>query len=141
AAMATARGCAMLLLLTAVVTLVGSAVGNKDREHLVGAPEEILDPEKDEGLQEALRFAVAEYNEGNNDRFTSKVVRIISARRQVVSGLNYTVKVEIAPTTCLKPPSNFQSCPVQPRSKRTICNFTVYVVPWEDQMRLTEHRC
>ncbi|NWH79612.1 CYT protein, partial [Piaya cayana] len=108
--MAAALGRAMLLLVLLAAVLAGS-------EHLLGAPEEIRDPENDEGLQQALNFAVMEYNRGNNDRFSSKVVRIISARRQIVSGLNYMVEVEIARTTCLNPPSDLQNCPVQPKSE------------------------
>ncbi|XP_069707009.1 cystatin-like [Phaenicophaeus curvirostris] len=132
--MAAAGGRAALLLVLLAAVLAGS-------EHLVGAPEEIRDPENNKGLRQALSFAMVEYNNGNNDRFASKVVRIISARSQVVSGLNYIVEVEIAKTTCLKPPSDLQSCPVQPKSERTICDFTVYVVPWENHMELMKHRC
>ncbi|NXX92016.1 CYT protein, partial [Centropus bengalensis] len=105
-ALAAMAGSALLLL--AALLLAGPALGGE--EPLVGAPEDIRDPEKDQGLQEALRFAVAEYNGANNDRFSSKVVRIISARRQIVSGVNYIMEVEFARTTCLKPPSDLQSC-------------------------------
>ncbi|NWH62553.1 CYT protein, partial [Geococcyx californianus] len=149
AEMAGARGAAlaavMLLVMLGSPALGTPELSSEEEGPIVGAPEEITDPEKDGGLQRALRFAVAEYNRESNDRFSSRVVRIISARKQVVSGLNYMMEVEIARTTCTNPPSNLQSCPIQPRSqvgsKRTICNFTVYVIPWENKMELTEHRC
>lgn len=71
------------MLLAAALLLVGAVVGAQDRPRLVGAPVTIDDANNDEGLQRALEFAMAEYNRASNDMYSSRVVRIISAKRQV----------------------------------------------------------
>lgn len=79
--MAGARVCVMLL--AAALIFAGAVLGGEDRPRLVGAPVDVADADNDEGLQRALQFAVAEYNRASNDMYSSRVVRIISAKRQV----------------------------------------------------------
>ncbi|XP_046794540.1 cystatin isoform X1 [Gallus gallus] len=81
-AMAGARGC--VVLLAAALMLVGAVLGSEDRSRLLGAPVPV--DENDEGLQRALQFAMAEYNRASNDKYSSRVVRVISAKRQVGAG-------------------------------------------------------
>ncbi|XP_009987031.1 PREDICTED: cystatin-like [Tauraco erythrolophus] len=140
--MADGRVC--LALLVAALALAGAVLGSADRPRLVGAPETISNLDNDEGLQRALQFAMAEYNKASNDMYSSRVVRIISAKRQVVAGIKYIMKVEIARTTCQKPATDLQSCafPDAPQmAKHAICNFVVYSVPWLNKIELLEHRC
>ncbi|NXE07504.1 CYT protein, partial [Lophotis ruficrista] len=141
-AMAGARECVMLV--AAALLLAGAVVGAERRPTLVGGPTEIDNPENDEGLQRALQFAMAEYNKASNDMYYSRVVRIISAQRQIVSGLIYTMKVEIGRTTCTKPATDLQSCgfhDAPQMAKHTICVFKVYTIPWLNKISLLEHKC
>ncbi|NXN91818.1 CYT protein, partial [Rhinopomastus cyanomelas] len=141
AAMAADR--LLVTLLVAALLLVEAALGVRDRP-LVGAPVTIDDAGNSEGLQRALRFAMAQYNKASNDMYFSRVVRVISAKRQIVAGINYIMEVEIGRTTCQKPATNLQNCPLSDApqmSERTVCKFTVYSVPWENKMELVENRC
>ncbi|NXG45437.1 CYT protein, partial [Psilopogon haemacephalus] len=145
-AMAGARlGLTLLALALALASAAAAAVqGSEHQLGLVGAPVTIEDGDNDEGLQQALEFAMEEYNKASNDLYSSRVVRIISAKKQVVAGINYIMEVEIARTTCEKPAADPQNCalPDSPQlAKRTICKFVVYTVPWLDKNELTERKC
>ncbi|NXH74038.1 CYT protein, partial [Hydrobates tethys] len=142
AAMAGARGC--LSLLAVALLFAGAVLGGEDRPLLVGGPVDIDSPSNDEGLQRALQFAMEEYNKASNDVYSSRVVRIISAKRQIVSGVKYIMKVEIGRTTCPKPATDLQSCAFHDApqmAKHTICNFVVYTVPWLNQIKLLDNSC
>ncbi|NXP12569.1 CYT protein, partial [Thinocorus orbignyianus] len=142
AAMAGVGG--FLTLLAAALLLAGAVLGAVDRPRLLGAPMDVEDADNDEGLQRALHFAMVEYNRASNDMYSSRVVRVISAKRQIVSGVKYIMKVEIARTDCPKPATNLQSCSFHddPQlSKHTICNFVVYTVPWLNEIKLLKSSC
>ncbi|NWX01504.1 CYT protein, partial [Caloenas nicobarica] len=142
AAMAVVRG--SLALLAAALLLAGAVLGAENRPRLLGAPVDIENADNDEGLQRALRFAMAEYNKASNDMYSSRVVRIISAKRQIVSGIKYIMKVEIGRTTCPKPATDLQSCAFHDSpqmAKHTICDFVVYTVPWLNQIKLLHSSC
>ncbi|NXI45258.1 CYT protein, partial [Galbula dea] len=142
AAMAGGRHC-MALLVVALV-FAGAVLGSETRPRLLGAPENIDNADNDEGLQQALRFAMQEYNKASNDMYSSKVVRIISAQKQLVAGIKYTMKVEIARTTCPKPTADLQSCAFSDAphmAKHTICNFVVYTIPWQNRSQLLQSTC
>ncbi|KAG7334400.1 hypothetical protein KOW79_002807 [Hemibagrus wyckioides] len=67
---------------------------------LVGSPvdADINSPE----VQDALRFAVAQYNVASKSIYTSRVVKVISVQTQVVPGMKCIFNVEMAETTCKK---------------------------------------
>ncbi|NXN24288.1 CYT protein, partial [Nycticryphes semicollaris] len=141
-AMAGASGC--LTLLAAALLLAGAVLGGADRPRLLGAPVDVDNADNDEGLQRALQFAMVEYNRASNDMYSSRVVRVISAKRQLVSGIKYIMKVEIARTTCHKSATDLQSCSFHEdpqMAKHTICDFVVYTVPWLNQIKLLESNC
>ncbi|NXA74340.1 CYT protein, partial [Thryothorus ludovicianus] len=133
-----------VLLAAALLFLAGAVRSAEIRPRMVGAPESIDDPENDEGLERALQFAMTAYNRASNDMYSSRVVRIISAKRQIVAGVKYIMEVEIARTTCTKPATNIQHCAFheEPQmAKHTICNFVVLNVPWRNQVELLESKC
>ncbi|NXW01098.1 CYT protein, partial [Fregetta grallaria] len=133
-----------LALLAAALLFAGAVLAGEDRPRLVGGPVDIGNPSNDEGLQRALHFAMEEYNKASNDVYSSRVVRVISAKRQIVSGIKYIMKVEIGRTTCPKPATDLQSCAFHDApqmAKHTICNFVVYTVPWLNQIKLLESSC
>ncbi|XP_069706226.1 cystatin-C [Phaenicophaeus curvirostris] len=134
----------LVLLLLAGGAMGGEADGERRPPRLLGAPIEIGSPENDEGLQRALRFAVAEYNKASNDMYSSRAVRVLSAQRQIVSGVKYIMKVEIGRTTCPKPATDLQSCAFHDAphmAKHSVCEFTVYTVPWLNQIKLLKNTC
>ncbi|KAM3676052.1 cystatin-like [Ammospiza nelsoni] len=144
AAMAADRVSVAVLLAAALLFFAGVVRGAGLRPRLVGAPQPIEDPENDEGLERALQFAMTAYNRASNDMYTSRVVRIISAQRQVVAGVKYIMEVEIARTTCTKPATDIQHCAFheEPQmAKHAICNFVVLNVPWRNQVELLESKC
>ncbi|KAK3553955.1 hypothetical protein QTP70_017450, partial [Hemibagrus guttatus] len=87
----------MFVKVVASLLAVFMAVESVD---LVGAPmdADINSPE----VQDALRFAVAQYNAESKSIYTSQVVKVISVQTQVVAGVNYIFNIEMAETTCKK---------------------------------------
>ncbi|NXB38197.1 CYT protein, partial [Eulacestoma nigropectus] len=143
-AMASQGVSAVVLLAAALLCFAGAVRGSVLRPGLVGAPETVYDPENDEGLERALQFAMTAYNRASNDMYSSRVVRIISAKKQIVAGVKYIMDVEIARTTCTKPATNIQHCALheEPQMARhTVCKFVVLSVPWRNQMELLESKC
>ncbi|XP_075563610.1 cystatin-C [Pelecanus crispus] len=143
AAMAGGKG--FLALLVAALMFAGAVMGGEGRPpSLVGGMVDIENADNDGGLQRALQFAMAEYNKASNDMYSSRVVEIISAKRQIVSGVKYVMKVEIGRTTCPKPATNLQSCAFHDApqmAKHAICDFVVYTVPWLNQIKLLQSKC
>ncbi|XP_074720132.1 cystatin-C [Strix uralensis] len=140
--MAGVRLC--LALLAAALVFTGAVLGGEHGPRLLGAPVDIANTGNDEGLQRALHFAIAEYNKASNDMYSSRVVRIISAKRQVVSGVKYIMEVEIGRTTCPKPAADLQSCAFHDApqmAKHTVCKFVVYNIPWLNQIKLLTSEC
>ncbi|NXD15706.1 CYT protein, partial [Nothocercus nigrocapillus] len=142
AAMAAARA-GVMVAAALLLLLAGVALGREERPPvLAGAPMSVAT--NDEGLQRALHFAMAQYNRASNDKYSSRVVRVISAKRQVVAGIKYIIEAEIGRTNCPKSVSDIQSCAFHEApemAKRVTCNFVVYSVPWLNQTRLLKNTC
>ncbi|NXF35914.1 CYT protein, partial [Nyctibius bracteatus] len=141
---AMAGGAVFLTLLAAALVFAGAALGAVTRPRLLGAPVDVDNVENDEGLQRALQFAMTEYNKASNDMYSSRVVRVISAQRQLVSGIKYTMKVEVGRTTCPKPAADLQSCAFHDApqmAKHAICDFVVYTIPWLNKIELLRSSC
>ncbi|XP_030800864.1 cystatin-C [Camarhynchus parvulus] len=144
AAMAADRVSVAVLLAAALLFFAGVVRGAELPSRLLGGVQPIEDPENDEGLERALQFAMTAYNRASNDMYSSRVVRIISAQRQIVAGVKYIMEVEIARTTCTKPATDIQHCAFheEPQmAKHTTCNFVVLNVPWRNQVELLESKC
>ncbi|XP_017268202.1 cystatin isoform X3 [Kryptolebias marmoratus] len=95
----------------------------------------------DEGLQDALNLAVAEYNNNSNNLFYFKNMEVVKAQSQVVSGIKYFIKAKMGKTTCKKNSPN-QHCPFQANTgKPHICEFVVWSRPWLQDIQLLENTC
>ncbi|NXJ04815.1 CYT protein, partial [Odontophorus gujanensis] len=139
-AMAGAR--CLVVLLAAALMLAGAVLGSGERSRLLGAPVPVS--ENDEGVQRALQFAMAEYNRASNDKYSSRLVRVISVKRQLVSGIKYVLEVEIGRTTCPKSSADLQNCEFHEEpemAKHTTCTFVVYNVPWLNEIKLLKSNC
>ncbi|KAM7126233.1 cystatin-C-like [Molossus nigricans] len=136
-----------LFLLAALTLALAQAVSpmagaSPDKPRLLGGLAEA--DVNEEGVQQALNFALSEYNKKSNDLFRSRAMRVVHARKQVVAGLNYFLDVEIGRTTCTKSQSNLSSCPfhVQPHlRKKALCSFQVYTVPWLGKTTMMKSTC
>ncbi|XP_070807384.1 cystatin-like [Pituophis catenifer annectens] len=73
-------------------------------ELLMGIAGEIFDPPiTDKGVQEALAFAVEQYNQDRRDSPNYfKVVRVMMAQSQVETWVNYSLLTQLVKTTCEK---------------------------------------
>ncbi|XP_072265515.1 cystatin-like [Pyxicephalus adspersus] len=102
-------------------------------ESLVGAPEPI-DP-NNQGVINAATFAVNNYNEQSKKDYEYKLVKVVSAKHQIVAGVIYSITAEIGKTDCKKgTTSDVQSCNLIKDSQLAetlYCSFRVLVVPWE----------
>lgn len=76
---AATRWCPLLLLLPLLLCAVASG-----QPRLLGAPVEAA--ANDAGVQQALRFALDEYNKASNDKYRSRVAELVRAQKQVSPG-------------------------------------------------------
>ncbi|XP_052006970.1 cystatin C (amyloid angiopathy and cerebral hemorrhage) [Xyrauchen texanus] len=124
----------MIVSVFAVILAVASSA-------MVGAP---VDADmNDEGVQNALQFAVVQYNRKSNDAYVRQVSEVISAQRQVVSGLKYIFTVNMARTSCRK--GGIETlCTVHkdPAVAQVIkCNIVVWSQPWMNSIKVLENTC
>ncbi|XP_067277062.1 cystatin-like [Pseudorasbora parva] len=104
---------------------------------LVGAP---FDAEMDEGAQNALQFAMAQYNRQSNDAFVHQVSDVIKVQKQVVSGMKYIFTVKVARTSCRK--SGVETvCAIELNADVTDCKITVWSQPWLSSIKVLENTC
>ncbi|KAI5929884.1 Cystatin-C [Manis javanica] len=132
----------LLLAALALALAVSPAAGSKlGRSQLVGG---LMDADvREAGVQQALNYALSEYNQASNDAYHSRVLRVLRARKQVVAGMNYFLDVEIGRTTCTKSQPNLTSCPFHepPHLSKMLCTFEIYTVPWKNTNSLTKSNC
>lgn len=57
---------------------------------------------KEEGVQRVAEYAVLDNNKRSNAMYHDKLVSVLSASRQVVSGIKYRLQVQIGQTNCRK---------------------------------------
>lgn len=136
-----------LLLLAALALTLALAMSpgtgrRNSKSPMVGAP---LDADvNEEGVQQALNFALSEYNKASNDAYHSRAMRVVRARKQVVAGMNYFLDVEIGRTRCTKSQPSLDTCPFhdQPHlMRKTFCSFQIYTVPWMGKTSLVKSNC
>lgn len=145
--MARSLGVPLLLLAALVVALalaVSPAAGARTRQspRLLGGLEDVDAQEKD--VQRALGFAESEYNKGSNDRYHSRALQVVRARRQIVSGVKYYLDVLIGRTTCTKTQTNLANCPFHDQpdlQRKMLCSFEIYSVPWLNKISLLKSDC
>ncbi|XP_044069194.1 cystatin C (amyloid angiopathy and cerebral hemorrhage) [Siniperca chuatsi] len=97
----------------------------------------------DEGVQNALNFAVVEHNKATNDLYLSQVAEVVTAQRQVVSGMKYVITVRMAKTPCRKDNAD-NVCAIHQdplKAQPYQCTFTVWSRPWLNDIRLVKQEC
>ncbi|KAM9727359.1 cystatin C (amyloid angiopathy and cerebral hemorrhage) [Menidia menidia] len=97
----------------------------------------------DEGVRNALNFAVAQHNTRSNDMYRHDVMEVVKAQTQVVAGVKYVITVKMVKTGCRKNSANEQ-CTSQTSPSKTQpyqCTFTVWSRPWLNDIRLLDTAC
>ncbi|XP_035519091.1 cystatin C (amyloid angiopathy and cerebral hemorrhage) [Morone saxatilis] len=97
----------------------------------------------DEGVQNALNFAVVEHNKGSNDMYLSQVAQVVKVQTQVVAGTKYVITVKMGKTACRKDHAE-EVCAVHqdPEMARPYqCTFTVWSHPWINDIRVISEKC
>uniref|UniRef100_A0A3B3TTV1 Cystatin-like n=1 Tax=Poecilia latipinna TaxID=48699 RepID=A0A3B3TTV1_9TELE len=94
-----------------------------------------------DGVQNALNFAVVQHNRRNNDMFLRQAAEVVKAQVQVVAGLKYILTVKMVKTSCRKNTFN-QVCDVKSLPADTYqCKFTVWSRPWLNDIEMVEEKC
>ncbi|XP_066553122.1 cystatin [Amia ocellicauda] len=128
------RSAVPLLAALCAVAALGAAAG------IPGGitPADLSDP----GVQDALKFAVSEYNNARKDNFASKVLKVVDAMQQVVAGINYILTVKIARTTCEKETvEDLEMCAFHKIARVRTCTFEVWSRPWLRDTTLMKTTC
>ncbi|XP_057705271.1 cystatin-C-like [Corythoichthys intestinalis] len=80
---------------------------------------------------DALNYAIMYHNRESNDTNISSMAELVSAKKQVVSGIVFHFTVKMAKTSCRKRISNEQCDAQDPAEAQTYeCKFKVWEHPW-----------
>lgn len=136
----------LIVCLAMVAVVVGSVRGlgeDLDRP-LIGKPgSPIRLAETDPGLKKALTFAEERYNLGSNTMHVRRVSRVISASKQLVKGIRYSITAELSNTQCKKS-TVLRTCDFYPEPhqlKTEVCLFEIWDVPWQGTSTLLKQKC
>ncbi|XP_069682652.1 uncharacterized protein [Periplaneta americana] len=116
---------------------------NRRKRHadvLVGAPiqADINDP----AVQEMANLALTELDRTSNALYKQKIVHILEARKQVVSGLLWHLTLELAYSNCRKGRNNTSdTCEVRENSNNQICNVQIWEREWLNQREVKNISC
>uniref|UniRef100_A0A8B9KVX9 Cathepsin F n=1 Tax=Astyanax mexicanus TaxID=7994 RepID=A0A8B9KVX9_ASTMX len=118
-----------------------------DRPLVPGAPgAPVRISETDPELLKAVRFAEERYNVASNGLHIRRVSRIISASKQLVKGIRYSITVEIGRTQCKKTDvlhvsEDCEFFPESHKQKTEVCLFEVWDIPWQNKSTLLKQKC
>ncbi|XP_062375103.1 cystatin-like isoform X2 [Sardina pilchardus] len=122
---------------TTAALLVTLAVAGVSTSHKSG---EITDIDVNSPeVKDALNFAVDEFNR-QNDVYIYKVVKVIKATSQVVSGIMYRFEVEMSISGC-KPSPQEICAKDNSELKPYTCNFEVWSQPWLGPPKFMRNVC
>ncbi|XP_045688587.1 cystatin-13-like [Phyllostomus hastatus] len=137
-----ARFCPSLLLFVATMVLVSRCIHAWGSSKVVRKFEDI--PETYVYVQQALWFAMKEYNKASKDKYTFKVVQVLKSQEQVTDSLDYFLEVKIARTMCKKFSGENENCllPQDPKmQKMFLCTFIVASKPWKFELTMLKKQC
>uniref|UniRef100_A0A8C5YWA5 Cystatin-C-like n=1 Tax=Marmota marmota marmota TaxID=9994 RepID=A0A8C5YWA5_MARMA len=128
-----------LLLLAAMVAGYAARPELRSSQLMLGGLEEA--DMQEEGVHQAIDYAISVYNQENNDPYYSRVQSSAAYGLRVVTGTNYYLDLEIGRTTCTKSQSDLAECPFIEHLHETYCSFQVYIVPWLHTISMTQYSC
>ncbi|KAH7694290.1 cathepsin F1, partial [Aphelenchoides avenae] len=116
-----------------------------ERSLALGEEHEIGEIDNNEYVQELAVKAVGKLNAHSNDIHHWKLEKLVSAQRQVVSGLKYTLKFTILRSECTKEADEakiqLNLCSVRDDAPKQICHYEVLVREWEGSEEFTSKGC
>ncbi|XP_076141600.1 cystatin-like isoform X2 [Alosa pseudoharengus] len=92
-------------------------------------------------VKDALNFAVDEFNTQSNDVYIYKVVQVIKATSQVVSGTMYRFEVEMVISGYKSSPQEMCAMDNSELKKPYTCYFEVWSQPWLGPPKLMKKVC
>ncbi|KAJ8384759.1 hypothetical protein AAFF_G00198450 [Aldrovandia affinis] len=94
----------------------------------------------EQGVKDALQYAVVEHNKERNDLYISQVAKVVKVEKQVVAGIKYYFTVEMARTSCRKGGVE-KLCAVHDDPEIAApyeCTFDVWSQPWIHSIVVTK---
>ncbi|CAB3374118.1 Hypothetical predicted protein [Cloeon dipterum] len=118
---------------------VATATSGRTKRSLVGgvSPADPNDPK----FKEIADHAVLELDKGTNALYHRTVVKIVSARTQVVSGALYYLKLELGYSDWAKNTPKPTKIQLTEGSEREICDVQVWDRPWLNAREVTNFTC
>ncbi|KAG8516808.1 Cystatin-13, partial [Galemys pyrenaicus] len=95
-------------------------------------------------VQQALWFAMKDFNRESKDKYTFKVVDVLKSQEQVTDSLDYFLEVKIARTMCKKISGENENCLLQSNHKMQkmfLCTFIVASKPWKFELTMLKKQC
>jgi len=93
-------------------------------------------------LADLTEFVMSSLDAQSNAMHAQKVVRVIEAQRQVVSGVKTKMLMEIGYTTCRKHKELERSkCDIDESREHNFCRVTVWEQPWKNTKKVTDSKC
>ncbi|KAM9249270.1 cystatin-13-like [Dugong dugon] len=137
-----ASPCQTLLLLGALVALVSRSAQAWGSPKVVRKFQDI--PEAYVYVQQALWYAMKEYNKASKDKYTFRVMKILKSQEQIADSLEYYIEVKIARTMCKKISGENENCLFQqdPKMQKVVfCTFIVASKPWKFELNMLKKQC
>ncbi|XP_037376817.1 cystatin-13-like [Talpa occidentalis] len=136
------RLCQNLLLLVVTAVVVSRSV------HCWGSPKVVRKfqdiPKDYVYVQQALWFAMKEFNRESIDKYTFKVMEVLKSQEQVTDSLDYFIEVKIGRTMCKKTSGVNENCLLQSNPKMQkilLCTFIVASKPWKFELTMLKNEC
>ncbi|XP_049786847.1 T-kininogen 2 isoform X2 [Schistocerca cancellata] len=96
----------------------------------------------EEGVKKAADFALTKIDKTSNSAYRQTLVQILSAKKQIVAGSLYHLKLEIGESNCSNANSGATSeCTLRENSNNQVCDVKVWDRPWLNMREITEIRC
>ncbi|CAI9154103.1 unnamed protein product [Rangifer tarandus platyrhynchus] len=137
-----ARICPGLLLWMTMATLASRGVQAWGSKKVTREFQDI--PASYVYVQQALWFAMKEYNEASRDTYVYKVTNILRSQEQVTDSLDYLLEVKIERTMCKKISGTTDNCLIQedPKMQKMFyCTFIVASKPWKFELKMLKKEC
>jgi len=111
-------------------------------KQMIGGVHDVDLDEKNEELHELVNFVVDNVDRMSNAMHAQKLVKIIEAKRQLVSGLKTKLVIELGYTGCRKHKELDKSqCEIDESRTHQFCNVTVWEKPWLKSREITHTKC
>uniref|UniRef100_A0A0N5BF76 Cystatin domain-containing protein n=1 Tax=Strongyloides papillosus TaxID=174720 RepID=A0A0N5BF76_STREA len=99
-------------------------------------------PVNDTSIVELAQKTVDRFNQQSNDLAYHGFIKVLSAKSQVVAGINYEVQVLIGETDALKNKVSFDklkeaNAQVKEGGRQQVVTATIWSKPWEDFEEIT----